>query len=629
MVIESGITSIGRHSFSDCPSLTSVTIPATVTSIGDYAFSSCTSLTSVTIPDNVRSIGVYAFKGSRLTSVTIPDKVTSIGDHAFYGCESLTKAVVGSGVTSIDSYVFSGCSNLTSVTLPDGLISLESYAFSGCSSLRQITIPDGVVSIGGSALNGCSSLTTLTIPDSVVSLDESWTFSGCTNLKSVVIGSGVTSIGYYAFNQCSNLTSVTFSSNLTSIAEGAFNRCSSLTSIAFPAGLISIGYCAFDYCTGLTTVYFAGTESEWGQASIGDKNTCLTNAAIYYECTGPVSLSGGTLSLSASSYTYDGTAKKPGVTVKYGGTTLTEGTDYSVAYVNNTNVGTATVTVMGTGRYTGLLTKTFTIGKTGQTVTATAASSTIYVGKTTSITASGYGTITYSSSDKTIAKVSSSGVVTGKSVGKATITVKASGDSTHEAATKKVTVTVKLATPTISSLTNTSSGIKIKWSKVSGADGYQIYRKSSSGSYKKIKTVTSGSTVSYTDTAVKSKNGTAYTYAVKAYSGSSTSSYKGVKTVRLTGTSLSGAKNSSSKKAAITWKKSSGVTGYQLQYSTSQTFASGNKTKKVAGSTTLSKTLTSLTKGKTYYVRIRTYKTSSGKTYCSAWSAKKKVKISK
>ncbi len=49
----------------------------------------------------------------------------------------------------------------------------------------------------------------------------------------------------------------------------------------------------------------------------------------------------------------------------------------------------------------------------------------------------------------------------------------------------------------------------------------------------------------------------------------------------------------------------------------------------MSSASTVSKTISSLTKGKTYYVRIRTYKTVSGTKYYSAWSSTKSVKISK
>lgn len=271
-----------------------------------------------------------------------------------------------------------------------------------------------------------------------------------------------------------------------------------------------------------------------------------------------------------------------------------------------------------------------TIVKKDQTVTAKAASTSMNVGATTTITASGQGTITYKSSDTSVATVSSSGKVTGVGAGSTKITVTAAGNDTYNSASSTVTIKITLSTGKISSLKNTSKGITVKWSKVTGAKGYYVYRKKSSAkSYTKIKTITSGSTVSYTDTAVKSKNGTTYQYKVIPYSGNVTGSGTASKTVRLTAVSLSSVKNSSSKKITVKWKKTTKVTGYQIQYSTSKTFSSGNKTKKVLGASKTSVTISSLKKGKTYYVRIRTYKTVNGKTYYSAWSSKKAVKVSK
>lgn len=67
------------------------------------------------------------------------------------------------------------------------------------------------------------------------------------------------------------------------------------------------------------------------------------------------------VTLEANEYTYDGTAHKPGATVMMNDRTLTEGTDYTLTYSNNTNAGTATVTVKGVGDYTGEQVKTFLI----------------------------------------------------------------------------------------------------------------------------------------------------------------------------------------------------------------------------------------------------------------------------
>ncbi len=75
----------------------------------------------------------------------------------------------------------------------------------------------------------------------------------------------------------------------------------------------------------------------------------------------------------------------------------------------------------------------------------------------------------------------------------------------------------------------------------------------------------------------------------------------------------------------IKWKKKSGITGYQIQYSTNSKFKKENKSIKIKSAKTGSKKITKLKAAKKYYVRIRTYK---GKKY-SKWSKVKSAKISK
>lgn len=66
-------------------------------------------------------------------------------------------------------------------------------------------------------------------------------------------------------------------------------------------------------------------------------------------------------SLSQYSYTSDGTEKCPDVTVTYGDKTLAAGTDFTVSYKDNVKEGTATVTITGSGNYTGIINTIFTI----------------------------------------------------------------------------------------------------------------------------------------------------------------------------------------------------------------------------------------------------------------------------
>lgn len=80
-----------------------------------------------------------------------------------------------------------------------------------------------------------------------------------------------------------------------------------------------------------------------------------------------------------------------------------------------------------------------------------------------------------------------------------------------------------------------------------------------------------------------------------------------------------------SKAFTVKWKKKSGITGYQIQYSTNSKFKKGNKSIKIKNAKTISKKITKLKAAKKYYVRIRTYK---GKKY-SKWSKVKSTKTPK
>ena len=104
------VTELGAKSFSNCSSLSSVTIPSSVTSLGESCFSSCSSLTSITIPSSVTSLGESCFSHCyRLTSITIPSLVTSLGEYCFFDCRSLTSITIPSSVTSLGKYCFSHC----------------------------------------------------------------------------------------------------------------------------------------------------------------------------------------------------------------------------------------------------------------------------------------------------------------------------------------------------------------------------------------------------------------------------------------------------------------------------------------------------------------------------------------
>lgn len=186
--------------------------------------------------------------------------------------------------------------------------------------------------------------------------------------------------------------------------------------------------------------------------------------------------------------------------------------------------------------------------------------------------------------------------------------------------------TVKLTTPGLSGTSNSPAGIVFKWKKAANASGYKIYRRTGNSSkWVNIATVSGSNTLVYTDGSVKS--GTMYTYTVRAYKGSALSAYNknGSRIVRLTAPVQYKPSSKASGKLTVRWKKAAGASGYQIQYAASRSMR-GSRT---VSASALTRTLSGLKKGSTYYVRIRAYKKVSGKTYYSTWSSVKNAKVRK
>ena len=257
------VTSIGEYAFSNCKSLTSVTIPKGVTSIGGKAFLNCHELTAVTIPDGVTYIGKGAFNYcENLISVNIPNGVTKILDETFYQCQSLTSITIPQGVTSIGGYAFMYCDKLSSVTIPESVTYIGTYAFCQCKSLSYLFVPSSVTKIEKDAFTTVKMITYdgkaegspfgakanggYIEGDFVYSDDtkkELLVYIG--NGSNVTIPSGVTTIGKYAFSYCSTITSLTIPQSVTTIKEYAFLDCKQLIDVTIPATITTIETGAF------------------------------------------------------------------------------------------------------------------------------------------------------------------------------------------------------------------------------------------------------------------------------------------------------------------------------------------------------------------------------------------------
>ena len=143
VVIEDGVTYIGRKAFYLCDSITSVTIPNSVKSIGNNAFARCKGLTSITIPNSVTSIEEFAFsKCTGLESIVIPESITSIEDDTFNDCWSLMSITIPNSVKSIGESAFAGSCNLMSITFEGNTPpQLGKEVFEGVNKSVSVFVP--------------------------------------------------------------------------------------------------------------------------------------------------------------------------------------------------------------------------------------------------------------------------------------------------------------------------------------------------------------------------------------------------------------------------------------------------------------------------------------------------------
>ena len=209
--------------------------------------------------------------------------------------------------------------------------------------------------------------------------------------------------------------------------------------------------------------------------------------------------------------------------------------------------------------------------------------------------------------------------------GKYTYTVKATNDGGETTLVSEVFTILPKATE-ITSVTNCQAGINLKWQMIASATGYYIFRRAGSGQYELLADVPGATSTAFVDTTTK--DNTRYAYRVYAYKDDAgerlnSAPSPGKACFKLARPASVKLKKLSSKSISVTYKKAAKASNYQIQYSTSKKFT-GAKIVTLKGN---SRTIKSLKKGKTYYVRVRTCYKSSGVIYRSAWSDVKSIKL--
>ena len=300
IVIESGVSSIGRNAFYDCYNAASVTIPESVVSIRSDAFYKCGSVTEVDyrasyasrwplisfencyanpmaysgkaklylngslfggVPFLQGNVSAYAFYNctNSFTVAASGGKISSVGDYAFYNCTGLTEASMPSSLTHVGTAAFTNCSSLSETyMLFNGLTYIGDEAFIGCTALTsadmRVSRDADIEYFGENAFARCTSLKTVKLGKTKIL--PSGTFSGCTALESVTLPETLAEIQDHAFYGCASLKTINLPASLKTIGYGAFMNCSAIKSIVFSDSLDSIGSYAFENCSALQSISF-------------------------------------------------------------------------------------------------------------------------------------------------------------------------------------------------------------------------------------------------------------------------------------------------------------------------------------------------------------------------------------
>ena len=559
------------------------------------------------------TVKISGYENAISGDVTIPDKVkkdnsgteytvSSIGNNAFFGCTSLTSVIIPGSVTSIGTNAFTDCTGLTSVTIPDSVTSIGFGAFDGCTGLTSIIIPGSVISIGLRAFKGCSGLRSIIIPDSVTSIEN------------------------YAFQDCSDLTSVfvLFASDPSgkAINSKIIGALSAPSSPEFYRGwrqfgntgdlalsLVQGSTCDLVKEMDITDTVYEGTSGGSPATGITLPFTLSgnTSAGTTIDAAGVLH----TASDETGTLTIDAGGRKAAVTVEsayvppaiYYSLTAEDLAFPDLQYGDSPQ--SLPLTIRCTGNGTASISRVET-DSASFLVDAAAASPQVSPGTTNT---------TYRITPK-------AGLAPGTYTAVVTVTY-GYGRTAKAGLTLTVTEAVQAAPAKLTASSKSCRAAALSWKKADRAEGYQIWRSTSkNGAYRLRYSTKKTSTV---NTGLSA--GKAYYYKVRAYrtvDGRKVySAYTAPAKVTPRPSAPSFTLRAGKGRITASWKGVSGATGYRI-YRASARNGKFRMIRDAKGSSR-SYTSTNLKRGRTYYYKIRAYRTVNGKKVYGTYSAVKKI----
>lgn len=413
---------IGERTFYGDSALQNFSFSPSVQNIGEYAFGNCAALEEEIQLPGLLNIGSFAFSGcQKLKAFDTGDKLEKISKNAFAGCTAMTSLRIGESVKEISNYAFYNNTNIQEFTF-DAVhcqdLTENSYVFYAMGRYSggfTLTIGDKVEYIPAyfmqySSNNYQPRVSVVVFGKSVESIGA-YAFSLNQYLNSVKLNSGLKAIGEYAFYNTSALQSLSVPATVQSIGEKATRFEKSFTLYCYkdseahryaqennmnyelvdevqPTGVVISNkpeealYAGENYvlheAVTPDNIFPAVTwkSSDESVAEIDDNGRITAKKEGKADIT--VSIAGGfsdtcTIQVSAAqdiskaviseipNQIFTGSASEPVITVYLGDKLLTENVDYFMTYQNNKTPGTASVTITGTGNYTGKAEKNFNI----------------------------------------------------------------------------------------------------------------------------------------------------------------------------------------------------------------------------------------------------------------------------
>ncbi len=174
VILEEGITGIGKRSFGTCAALEEVVFPSTMENVAEEAFYGSASLAKANKTPNLKTIGSKAFMNTALANYELPEGMLSVGadvfrncpgccgDYARYSLENGILRISGRGAV-YDDFIFQtphvAASSLRAIYVGDGITAIEEFAFCKCYNLTYLMLPSTITSISENAFYDCQALT--------------------------------------------------------------------------------------------------------------------------------------------------------------------------------------------------------------------------------------------------------------------------------------------------------------------------------------------------------------------------------------------------------------------------------------------------------------------------------------